>query len=170
MAARAERDGASLVTPQATASVVVGLADRLPLGWVSAGPGSGVVVPTGSGTTTVTVNLHAAGTYGIWVGGSTRAHVDARVDGIRVGSTSPHINQSGMWIRLGTLELGAGPHKVTLSLTSDRFRPGSGGSGFYLGPVALAQEPTGRLRTVAAADGASLCGVPLDWLEVAVLD
>lgn len=165
MAARAERDGALLVTPEATASVVAGLDDRLPHGWFSAGTGSGIVVPTGSGTTTITVNLHAAGTYAVWIGGSTRAHVDARVDGIRVGSTPPHINQSGMWIRLGAVGLRAGPHEVTLSLTSDLFRPGSGGSGFYLGPVALAQEPTGRLRTVAAADSASLCGASLDWLE-----
>ncbi len=169
MAARAERDGASLVTPEATTSVVVGLDDHLPLGWVSAGPGSGVVVGAGSGTTTVTANLHAAGTFGVWVGGSTRAHVDARVDGVRVGSTPPHINQSGMWIRLGAVALGTGPHEVTLSLTSEGFRPGSGGDGFYLGPVALAQEPTGRLRTVAAADGTSLCGVSLDWLEATAL-
>lgn len=135
-----------------------------PSGWAQVGQGSGIVTPT-TGAATARVFIPSGGTYGVWVGGSFRGTLRARVDGVPVGSLPPHLNAVGMWVRAGAVELDAGTHAVTVELTRSRLRPGDGGAGFFLGPVALAQEPTGGLESTTSGSASSLCDAQLDWVE-----
>jgi hypothetical protein len=155
--------GGRLVTPARTDSSVSGFG-TLPAGWLPVGSDSGIVTPT-TGTAAVPISVPATGTYGVWVGGSFRGTLRMSVDGVPAGSLSSHLNPVGMWVRTGSVRLATGQHVVTVELTRSRLRPGDGGTGFYLGPVALAQEATGRLDTVAADRASALCGKRLDWIE-----
>lgn len=164
LATRAGPHG-ELVTPRATAGTVGGIAGPLPPGWVSTGAGSGVVRAARPGAISVSLTVSRDGEYGVWVGGSIRGRLHVSVDGRVVGSSGPHINQGGMWVRIGVLSLRAGSHTVAVALERRRFRPGSSDDAFYLGPVALAAEPSGALETHAPSTANDLCGRRLDWLE-----
>ena len=164
LARRAGTDG-ELVTPEPTAGAVGGIAGPLPPGWVSAGAGSGVVRAARSGAISVPLTVSRDGEYGVWVGGSIRGRLHASVDGRIVGSSGPHINQGGMWVRIGALSLREGSHTVAIALERRPYRPGSSDDAFYIGPVALAEEPSGALETYAPSTSSALCDRRVDWIE-----
>ncbi len=166
LAATAGSSGGRLVTPVPVHSSVNGFA-TIPPGWLPIGQGSGIVTPT-TGTATVLISVPADGVYGAWIGGSFRGTLRIRVDGVPVGSSSSHLGQVGMWLRTGSVSLVKGRHQVTVELSRSRLRPGNGGEGFYLGPVALAQEATGGLEAVTPDRASTLCGRTLDWVEPVV--
>ncbi len=161
--ARSANASGSLGVPATVSGAVRGFSD-VPSGWLSAGPDSGIVSPT-TGVALVTIPVPTDGTYGVWVGGSFRGTLSASVDGTAVGSLEPHINQVGMWVRAGSVSLAAGQHEVMIKLSGHLVRPGAGGAGFFLGPVALAQEASGPIETTPLKSAASLCDRRLDWIE-----
>src|SRR5205085_1762385 len=111
--------------------------------------------------------FHAtAGAYDVWVGGSFLGLVSAAVDGRRVGVARHQLEWTGQYVDLGSVRLGPGEHRLTLSLTTGGWRPGSHGvPPFPLGPVAVAPDAPVRLVSLPPARAASLCGRRLDWIE-----
>jgi hypothetical protein len=163
LAATADSGDGRLVTPVTVHTAANGFA-TIPPEWLPIGQGSGIVKPT-TGAATVPISVPADGVYGVWVGGSFRGTLRTRVDGVPAGSSSSQLSPAGMWVRTGSVPLVEGRHVVTVELSRSRLRPGNGGEGFYLGPVALAQESTGGLEAASSGKASTLCGKPLDWVE-----
>jgi hypothetical protein len=157
------RSGNPLVVPAPRYASVTGFA-VVPSGWVPTAHDPGIVTPT-TGVASVSISTPVAGTFAVWVGGSFRGTLRTTVDGRPSGSLSSQINPVGMWARTGSVQLARGWHVVTIELSHSRLRPGRSGPGLFLGPVALAQEPTDALSELPARDAHQLCGARLDWIE-----
>ena len=133
----------------------------LPGGWTPLS--AGAVLPARSGTSIVRLVLPEGGRYRVWVGGSVRGRLTASVDGRKTGSVSSQLQNAGQWLDLGPIAVRGGPHLVTLALGLSRWRPGTGGSGFPLGPLLL--QPQSRAQVSEPRDPRRLCGRTLDWVE-----
>jgi hypothetical protein len=131
-----------------------------------AAPREHVAVFPVAGSSLVT-SFHATrGAYDVWVGGSFLGLVSAAVDGRRVGVARHQLEWTGQYVDLGSVRLGTGDHRLTLSLATGGWRPGSRGvPPFPLGPVAVSPDVPVRLVSVAPGDAESLCGQRLDWVE-----
>jgi hypothetical protein len=131
-----------------------------------AAPREHVAVFPVSGSSFAT-RFHATrGAYDVWVGGSFLGKVSAAVDGRRVGVARHQLEWTGQYVDLGSARLRTGDHRLTLSLATGGWRPGSRGvPPFPLGPVAVAPDTRVRLVSVSPARAASLCGQRLDWVE-----
>jgi hypothetical protein len=131
-----------------------------------AAPREHVAVFPVSGSSFATRFHASGGAYDVWAGGSFLGLVSAEVDGRRVGVARHQLEWTGQYVDLGSVRLGTGDHRLTLSLTTGGWRPGSRGvSPFPLGPVAVAPDAPMRLVSVPPARAASLCGRRLDWVE-----
>jgi hypothetical protein len=77
------------------------------------------------------------------------------------------LNWPGLFTDLGTVDLAAGPHRVTITVDKGGWRPGSGGDSFSFGPLTLSPLDTRRnaVESIAPEDASSLCGRKLDWVE-----
>jgi hypothetical protein len=155
----------SLLASERPQPVVVPLAAAAgPTGWTL--DADGTVVPTSSGTMSVSVQVPAAGTYGVWLGGSFRDKVSISADATAVGSETGQLSESGQAVPFGSVRLSKGLHIFTISYARDRLRPGGGSYAFGFGPLELGSPaPTAKLVTVSPADAGSLCGKTLDWIE-----
>jgi len=127
--------------------------------------------PLPNGDTTVAFLITRRGLYRIWLGGSFSRRLSTSVDGSRIGSSRGVLNESGGWTPLGTLRLGVGAHRITLSYGDSGLHPGSGGGGrvgpfLSVGPLAVASV-TGALPMtyVTPAHARALCGRSWDWIE-----
>jgi hypothetical protein len=129
-------------------------------------PGQTYVLPAGAGTATAVVQAPAAGRYTFWIGGSVRSRLKLKVDGGSVGSVAHELNNSGVYSRLGSVDLGMGAHRVDLRYDGPTLAPGSAGPAAPLGPLTLAAgtAPT-RVTYLKPGDARSLCGKALDWIE-----
>jgi hypothetical protein len=134
---------------------------RLPGGWSAAA--GGAVLPGQSGTLPLAIALARTARYQLWVGGSVRGKLTASVDGNRVGSASSQLQNAGQWLDLGSVQLSAGTHSVSLAVSLSPLRPGTGGDGFPLGPLLL--QPQAPAGLIAPSRVTTVCGRPLDWLE-----
>ena len=131
-----------------------------------AAPRERVAVFPVSGSSFATRFHTTRGAYDVWVGGSFLGRVAAAVDGRRVGVARHQLEWTGQYVDLGSVRLRTGDHRLTLSLTSGGWRPGSRGvAPFPLGPVAVAPDTRVRLVSVSPSNAASLCGQRLDWVE-----
>jgi hypothetical protein len=133
----------------------------LPGGW-RAQPG-GAVIPTRAGTVTVAMHIPRRDRYAIWLGGSIRGRVTVTIDGRRVGAIERQLQNAGQWLRLGTNTIGAGTHRLSLSVSLGSLSPGTGGGLFPLGPLLL--QPDRPTRLLAPRTPRALCGRTLDWVE-----
>lgn len=106
--------------------------------------------------------------HGLWVGGSFRAGVQARIDGERVGTARNELTWPSNFTNLGEVRLTKGVHTLELRYAGPDIRPGSAGlPPFGLGPFVLAEGTADRpLTVVNPSDARVLCGQSLDWLEV----
>jgi hypothetical protein len=117
-------------------------------------------------TVDASVDVPAAGRYGIWLGGSFRDALEVSVDGRRASSLRHQLNNQGQYTPLGEADLSAGRHTVTLRFSGADLRPGSGGPPFGIGPLVLSTATSNLPVTVVRpAYGRSLCGRRLDWVE-----
>jgi hypothetical protein len=122
--------------------------------------------PPTSGESRVEVTLAAAGEYRAWLGGDWYGRSSISVDGHEVGSLRMELNWPGNFSELGTVELAAGRHVVTIRSERGGWRPGSAGTPYSYGPAALsAVDSREPVETVAPKDARSLCGRRLDWVE-----
>ena len=117
-------------------------------------------------TVEASVDVPAAGRYGIWLGGSFRDALEVSVDGRRASSLRHQLNNQGQYTPLGEASLSAGRHTVTLRFSGADLRPGSGGPPFGIGPLVLSTATADSPVTVVTpANARSLCGRRLDWVE-----
>jgi hypothetical protein len=128
--------------------------------------GVAALTPHGPGNAELSIETRTAGRYGFWIGGSFRGALELRVDG-RPASRHRHwLSHTGPYQPLGEMQLGPGPHQVTLRYSEGDLHPGSGGRPFPLGPLLVGQGSAERaISFVAPADALSLCGRRLDWVE-----
>jgi hypothetical protein len=122
--------------------------------------------PPLSGESRVSVTLASAGRYAAWLGGDWYGLSSIAVDGRQVAARRMELNWPGTFTELGTVDLSAGRHLVTIRSARGGWRPGSAVRPFSYGPAALSaidsREP---VETVAPGDARSLCGRRLDWVE-----
>jgi hypothetical protein len=115
-----------------------------------------------------TFDLAEPGTYGVWLGGSSRGNVEIVVDGKTVAAGGPEIDHAEQYRQLGSVELAAGRHKIALTYEdASPLGPGTGGEEFTIGPIVLATATAAdaRVKVVDPGEAESLCGRPLDWVE-----
>jgi hypothetical protein len=152
-----------LIAAERPAAVVfdIAAANKLPTGWKHV-KGLPLAIDAGTGgSVSASAPLTSDGGFEVWLRGSAHRDLTLSVDGHRVGTVRA-INTPGQWMSAGTIDLGAGPHTVTVSRPRRSLSPGDGQSD-RIGPVALVR--TGEPRLVRVASGAALCGRALDWVE-----
>ena len=125
-----------------------------------------LALPVPAEGTAVRVTVPRRARYAIWLGGSTRRHIDVTVDGREVGGADPELNNLGQYVELAQAELSRGQHSIALQARHSPFRPGTSGEQYGVGPlvVSLARPPT-AVTVVPSADASALCGRRLDWIE-----
>ncbi len=125
-----------------------------------------VATPSLTGTVVTPVPVPEPGRYTAWLAGDWFGNSTVSIDGRRVGAKRAELNWPGLYTDLGSAELGAGAHSVTLAYDTGGWHPGSGGPPRSFGPLALsrsdAREP---VLKVASSKARTLCGRRLDWVE-----
>jgi hypothetical protein len=118
-------------------------------------------------TVEASVDVPRPGHHGIWLGGSFRDGLEARVDGRVVGRHRHRLDNQGGYTLLGEAELAAGTHTVTLRFSGPDLHPGSSGATFGIGPLVLSTTTAADapVTVVPAARARELCGKRLDWVE-----
>ncbi len=115
-----------------------------------------------------TLRVPRAGRYVVWLGGTVDRPVQVYIDGRLVGAPSQQSGGDGTTIEVATVTLSGGPHSWRLVRGGGDLRPddalSTGIDGVVLEPVAAERE---RVASVAPGAWRSLCGRPLDWLEIA---
>jgi len=165
LAQQASHAGGELATvrrPQPPTLVELGQSSH-PAGWSVSG---GSLTPDGAGTASVRVTVPSRGEYGLWLGGSFRRTVTVLLDGQEGRSISDQLNEDGQWTPLGTAQLSAGSHAISLRYGGSHLSPGSGSFPFEMGPLVLSTT-TAELPVayVKPGNARSLCGKRLDWVE-----
>ena len=120
--------------------------------------------PPARGEIGLTVSVPAAGDYIAWVGGDWFGLVSVSVDGRKVGSMREELDWPGLYTDLGSVPLTAGEHLVRIRYETGGWHPGSGGTPYAFGPVALSRVDA-REPVETAPSPQSLCGRRLDWVE-----
>jgi hypothetical protein len=120
--------------------------------------------PPARGEVDLTVTVPQAGDYTAWVAGDWFGLVTISVDDREVGSRREELNWSGLYTDLGSMQLSAGEHLVRIRYETGGWHPGSGGTPYSFGPVALSRVDA-REPVQTTSDPRSLCGRRLDWVE-----
>jgi hypothetical protein len=140
-----------------------------PAEWQAVAGNPSVVLPISTGTLSLDIRLAAGGEYDVWLGGAVRGRVEVEVDGRPVGDARHRLSYGTGYLELGSVALGAGPHRIGLRYEAGGLHPGSGGQGtrgFAMGPLVLAasaEEST--VEYVPLSEASTLCGRRLDWVE-----
>ena len=121
------------------------------------------VITTTPGEATQRVDFDG-GTYEAWVQGSFGRSIHVYIDGEDKGAVKG-VQRPGHWHRLGIVEVPGGTHTIRVQRPGGDLRPGDGYRG-VLGPVAFRSTSPEELVRVPRNDARSLCGRPLDWVEV----
>ena len=85
-----------------------------------------------------------------------------------VSESAPWKSGAGVYVRLGSLPLRPGSHRVGLHFGGSDLHPGSGGGGLPIGPLVLSRSDASRDRIsyFDPAEARRLCGRSWDWIEV----
>jgi hypothetical protein len=73
------------------------------------------------------------------------------------------VNTNGEWLPAGSVQVGAGRHRLALVRPHGDFGPGDGYRG-TTGPVVF-QARSDRAKLIRTTDPKRLCGRRLDWIE-----
>jgi hypothetical protein len=101
-----------------------------------------LVTTNGAGRVDGRVRVRRPGVYRLWLRGSFGREVEVLIDGRRAGAVSDELAQPANWIDLGTVELGAGAHRVEIVRGDGGIAPGSGDGPRNVGSLVL--TPAGR--------------------------
>lgn len=125
--------------------------------------------PEEAGSLVAEVKLKRSGSYRVWLGGSVRGRMEARVDGRVFGSARSQLNNDGLYVELGGARLASGAHVINLRYRGADLHPGSGAAGpnvYPIGPLVLTPDDTDTpLIHVRPEQAGALCGKRLDWVE-----
>jgi hypothetical protein len=115
--------------------------------------------------------LARGGLWELWLKGDVMREVHAAIDGRPVGSLGGQLGGNSLVANTLTplsARLSAGLHTLTITRLGANLAPGDGGaallSAIFLTPVGPAGEPA--LRVMPVSRPRSLCGNPLQWVEV----
>ena len=159
--------GGRLATVIRPSPLVVDLAQAShPPAWVPVSYQPGSIVPRGSGSEFVDLDIPRGGRYTVWLGGSLRKRVTVFIDGREAGSAVGTLDPSSGYFALGEVDLTRAHHRIELRYGGPELRPGSGGEPFAMGPLTLSTTNADLpIRYVDPAQAHSLCGKNLDWIE-----
>jgi hypothetical protein len=90
-----------------------------------------------------------------------------KIDGKRTGSWRHELNWANQYTPLATITLSSGPHTVALDFGGADWRAGSAANPPNgAGPLIVSRgDANAPVTNTPAADGESLCGKRLDWVE-----
>jgi hypothetical protein len=168
LGAVARADGANLVAYQRPAPIVArGDQTQWPGAWLHDAD-AGTLTPTTPGRLDAHIIVNGAQRYELWLGGSFGRGFNVGVDGRPLGRVESEPSTLGQYVRVGGLRLSPGVHTITLDYPPADLTPGSGTQDTVLAAIALQpmSAPATRMITVGPAAARTLCGRPLDWVEV----
>jgi hypothetical protein len=115
------------------------------------------------------LRVPVAGRYELWLAGDVDRPLEVLVDDRRIGAPSAQSGDDGTVIDVAAANLSAGPHSIRLLRHGGDLRPDDAGStvidGIVLAPPGAAAEAE-TVQSVAPSAWRSLCGRPLDWIEL----
>jgi hypothetical protein len=121
------------------------------------------------GTAVAHIILPDAEVYRLWLGGIFTRGFHISVDGSHVGDVSNEIVDIDGYVPVARLQLPRGVHTVKITYPSAGIGPGAGDNNYTsLNDIAFAplQHQATRMLRVDPAQAKSLCGRPLDWIDV----
>ncbi|MGH2915995.1 MAG: hypothetical protein ACRDMX_13505, partial [Solirubrobacteraceae bacterium] len=119
------------------------------------------------GVVAAPVSVPVTGRYEVLAGGDISRPLHFQIDGVDVGTLSYDLGPPGQITRVGEVTLSAGRHEVAVVRPGDDLAPGDAGTNRTIGPVLLLRGPAvPPVSQVAPSDWRSLCGRPLDWIEI----
>jgi hypothetical protein len=137
-----------------------------PAPWLEYPNDERTLFPGAAGRLETEISVPRSGRYRAWLGGAFRRRVELAIDGRRVADERHNLSHANQFEPMGTTTLVAGPHKVELRYDEPDLMPGSDGTAFPFGPLALgASTATTTPVPVRVRDASVLCGRPLDWIE-----
>ena len=124
---------------------------------------------TGPGSIESSFRVRSAGTYELWLAGDADRPLSVSIDGHVVGSVAAQSGDDGNVMDVATIRVSAGRHKVRIVRGGGDLRPADNGSSIVDGIIfestaAPAERET--MQSIAPAAWKSLCGRPLDWIEL----
>jgi|ERR1019366_8108584 hypothetical protein len=124
------------------------------------------------GAMTGMIRVTTPGRYRVWLEGSLSRRVVVWVGRRLVGSVVHQLGSPGQFLQIGTVYLSAGDQPVLVlrpdsNLAPGNVVPGYAGTGELLGPLMLVRnsDPP-AVRELAPQQARSLCGKPLEWIEI----
>jgi len=128
----------------------------------------------GAGVISGSISVPGAGTYEVSMPGSVGRPLSLYVDGRRVGGIAYQERYPGQYLRLATVSLSAGTHRIRLSRSNGSLAPGSGdGPATDTGVVGtltfeLERPQNGRLVVAPSSQAARICAahVGYEWIEI----
>jgi hypothetical protein len=170
MARAATRPGSGLLVAERPPNLVVDLnqSARSPnAGLIADLDGLPAIPIGGPARVEVAFPVRTPGRYQLWLGGEVDRRLHVLLDGRQVGAPTEQFGGDASRYPVATVELGAGRHKLLFLRGGGTLRPGDNASTLIDGVVF---EPLGatheRVLPVPPRAWHSLCGKPLDWLEV----
>jgi hypothetical protein len=141
---------------------------RRPPGWARARQG---ILMRRPGVLRIALRLPHGGSWELWLKGDVMRELSIALDGRPLGSIAGQIGGNSLVTNTFAplpLRASTGLHTLTIARPGADLAPGDGGaavlSAILLTPAGLAGQPT--LRAVPAARARSLCGHPLQWVEL----
>jgi hypothetical protein len=166
---QALRQNAHLVAYTRPAPIVVRADDSLwPAAWIHA-PAEHTLTATTPATLVAHIAVVSPQSYELWLGGSFARGFVVHVDGERVGAVKDQLSNIDGYVHIGNLFLAPGVHTFAITYPHANLTPGSGVSGFdTLSAIALQprERPPSELIEVPGTQASTLCGRPLDWIEI----
>jgi hypothetical protein len=162
---------AQLVAYQRPEPVVVRGDDmRWPGYWLH-DPASGTLTPTAPGTGVAHIPVASSQHYELWLGGEFARGFDVSVDGHHVARVKDKLSNTGDLTPVAELFLTGAVHTFEISYPHSDLTPGSGENELTsLTAIALEplEYPVTEMLKVAPDQAKTLCGRPLDWIEIVV--
>ena len=177
-ARRASKEHAHLVAYQRAIPVFAYGDDVLwPDTWIHE-EASHTLVATTPGTAVGHIAVASSQRYELFLGGTFGRGFEVSVDGRKVGTVKDQLTGFFSYIPVADMFLTAGVHRFEYSYPHVNLTPGNGetvNAGEFAsdvrftsltGVVLQPQSPPSELLSVAPAEAKSLCGRPLEWVEL----
>jgi hypothetical protein len=174
LASRALSENAQLVAYQRPEPIVArGDQTVWPAAWVHAAP-QRVLIPTTAGRAVAHIGVSSGERYEVSLNGSFDRGLEVSVDGERLGTLKNELALFSQmaYVHLADVFLEPGVHTFVFTYPHADLTPGSGGE-YELSSLASItlqpKIPASEMITVAPRQAASLCGRPLDWIELVTI-
>ncbi len=123
----------------------------------------------GPGSIESSFRVRSAGVYELWLAGDADRPLSVSVDGHVVGSVAAQSGDDGNVMDVATIRVSSGKHLLRIVRDGGDLRPDDTGSsivdGIIFEPIAASAERE-ALQSIAPAGWKSLCGRPMDWIEL----